>query len=103
MINTNWQTIDTAPKDGTPIFITHPDWAGAVKARWGKHPWWEVILDETGRSVIPHGWVYDWGVLTLGRDYDHQAGFLGAAEDIENGCMPTHWCWPPTTEEKNDG
>jgi len=95
MINTNWQTIDTAPKDGTPIFITHPNWDGAVKARWGKHPWAEAVLDEMGRSVIPHGWVYDWGIVALGR----VAGFLGAEYDIEKGLMPTHWCYPPTTEE----
>jgi hypothetical protein len=107
MINTNWQTIDTAPKDGTPIFITHPNWAGAIKAHWGKYPG-GLVEDSKGRETTMYGWIFDNWTRFQGL-CPHENGFLGFDDDIENeevfeeGGMPTHWCWPPTTEEKNDG
>lgn len=75
------QTIQTAPKDGTKIFIWHPLWDCAPIA------WWEFNQDANC-----WGWEYD-DSLYLG-GYDE--GWLGYDDDP----MPTHW-WPvPQTESE---
>lgn len=56
-----WQTIETAPKDGTRIIALHADFSGVVIIRWGihdEHPqggWLEQ--DWTGAFQTWAGWI----------------------------------------------
>lgn len=95
-----WQTIDSAPKYGIPIFITNPKWSGAIKAHWGEYPGGQVE-DSEGNAVEMWGWVFDDFTRILGAFWDEN-GFLGWQSDIDDGYMPTHWCYPPTEEKADD-
>lgn len=35
----SWQTIDTAPRDGTLIQLRHPDWPHNLNGRWDGVEW----------------------------------------------------------------
>lgn len=94
MISMYWQPIETAPKNGVPIFITNPKWAGAIKAHWGEYPGGHVE-DSEGNAVKMWGWVFDDFTRILGAFWEEN-GFLGCQSDIDDGYMPTHWCYPPT-------
>ena len=87
MFSMHWQPIETAPKNGVTIFITNLKWSSAIKAHWGKYP---------GARVEMWGWVLD--------DFNRIQGasFLGWQSDIDDGNMPTHWCYPPTEEKADD-
>lgn len=52
---TDWQPIETAPKNGTPILIGHPKWLGVVFAYWGKYPG-EAVADSNGNDVEMEEW-----------------------------------------------
>jgi hypothetical protein len=71
-----WQPIETAPKDGTHLLIFKHGWKFAPVARW---------TNGCGEDE-PCGWIFD-EFLSLGCD----SGFVGWNEDIEDGNMPTHW------------
>ncbi len=77
---TNWQPIETAPKDGTWIAIWNPKYEFIPIARW---------VDEQSDEGIFFGW---------GLRDEHSSpactvdnGFIGWDEDVEGGHMPTHW------------
>ena len=77
-----WQSIETAPKDGTWIVIGKPNWRVFPKAKWawvdgdeGQFPGW-LFEDDVSGCLVPN--------------VDGE-GFLGWQEDIEDGNMPTHW------------
>lgn len=72
-----WQPIETAPKDGTKIFIFRDGWDYAPVACWDL-----VDADEDAFGA----WTFD-DRLSLGVG----EGVLGWNEDIEDGSMPTHW------------
>lgn len=95
MTNTHWQPIETAPKNGVPIFITNLKWAGAMKAHWGEYPGGQVE-DSEGNAVTMWGWVLDDFNRIMG------ASFLGWKSDIDHGNMPTHWCYPLFEEKADD-
>lgn len=76
----SWPPIDTAPKDGTEILIWRAGWACAYVAKWHR-----------GCEDEPDGWLLD--PLAAGPGEDET--FLGYAEDIHSGCMPTHWAPKP--------
>jgi len=73
-----WRDIESAPKDGTWIFIYRDNWHGAIKAKWGE-------ID--GVDELFTGWVFQDEFLCIGC----AEGCLGYNEDIEDGYMPTHW------------
>lgn len=75
-----WAEIDTAPRDGTEILIWRKSWPAAYVAKWHR-----------GNEDEPDGWLLD--PLAAGPGEDE--AFLGYAEDIHNGCMPTHWAPKP--------
>lgn len=80
----NWQPIETAPKDGTKIFIFRQDWEFAPIAKWVMHD----ADDEHGQEVMFGGWGMDEFVSIPGAC---EEGFIGWNEDIEDGHMPTLW------------
>jgi hypothetical protein len=83
---TSWQAIDTAPKDGTKIFIWRKEWNCAPVA-------WRDVID--GKDGVFGAWAFD-DTLCFGVS----DGILGWQEDIDDGCMPTHWM--PIPESPND-
>lgn len=74
MINTHWQPIGTAPKDGTKILIFKHGWIAAYLCRWAEDAYHGV-----------EGW---W--------------FANMQLSNRDGLMPTHWCYPPTEEKADD-
>jgi hypothetical protein len=81
----SWQPIETAPKDGTEIFIFRHNWLEAPVAQW---------IENHAEDGSFFGWGFDeW--------YTHgvEDGFLGWNEDIEDDCMPTHWMPIPNLPE----
>jgi hypothetical protein len=80
-----WQTIDTAPRDGTPILVVLPDGptpqsgVGWVTALFGRH-----VMIAAWTSRMP-GEAPGW--LTFAAATAILSGKRGAEDDIE----PTHW------------
>jgi hypothetical protein len=96
-----WHPIESAPKDGTEILITHPNWKGATYAQWGEYPG-GTVEDSNGDETRMYGWVF--GEYTRFEGFwTEEEGFLGWDTDIEDDRMPTHWAplpFPkPTTED----
>ena len=92
---TPWSPIDDpdnpAPRDGTWIVIGKAGWDVFPKAKWGS-------TDAVDGVIM--GWVFadhDTPCLVPNTSGD---GFLGWAEDIEDGNMPTHWT--PLPPEASD-
>lgn len=83
-----WQPIETAPKDGTEIFVLREDWGTAPLAHWGEYPG-GMVLNSKGQDVDMDGWLLDESFSA-----GHEDGFLGWDDDP----MPTHWmpCLSPT-------
>lgn len=77
-----WQPIETAPKDGTPIVLGKANWLVFPKARW-------LMCDGDEASFF--AWVFDDEYSPCLVPNEDGGNILGWAEDIENGCMPTHW------------
>ncbi len=75
---TKWQTIDSAPKDGTWIIIARSEWKIFPKARWE---------DVDGDDNSFKAWVFADAYTTLGVD----DGMLGWQDDYDSDVMPTHW------------
>lgn len=99
-----WRTIDSAPKNGTPILIWNKKWDMALLARWEMHPDAEnssgKVQDYYGRLVNIKGWVHKY--IPWPQCPGKETYFLGWPEDKEEGNMPTHWCYPPTEEKTDD-
>ena len=76
-----WPTIDTAPRDGTPVVLYHADWDVAHIARW------DVVEgpDENGEGGFSLWHLMDETGGAMGD------GFLWPDEDH----MPTHWIRRP--------
>lgn len=59
---TDWQPIETAPKDGTCVLVWPPTFAGVVScARWNEdrfakkpHPYWSRV-DDLGKVYLSRG------------------------------------------------
>ena len=85
---TDWQTIDSAKKDGTKIFIT---WPGAECAPLVS---WQCL---EGGNEDGTGWAFMWAVeddsLLIGQELEGWIGFDGDPE-------PTHWILPPPENSK---
>lgn len=83
----DWMPIESAPRDGTEILLYHPKWDNYPIAAWCEHPW-NPVEDDDGTRFRIHGWL-------LGEHYCApgcvEEGFLGWPDDIEAGCIPTHW------------
>ena len=77
-----WRDIESAPRDGTWIFIYKDSWHGAIKAKWSD-------VDDVDGSV--KAWVFQDEFLCVGV----AEGCLGYNEDIEDGNMPSHWTPTP--------
>ena len=84
-----WQLIETAPKDGTEIFIFHAGWPWAPVAKWTDYPG-NPVLDDNNEECCMDGWLFDeW--FTPG----NEDGWLGWSDDE----MPTHWSHLPEPPE----
>jgi len=84
-----WQPIETAPKDGTEIFIFHAGWPWAPVAKWVEYPG-NPVLDDNNEECCMYGWLFDeW--FTPG----NEDGWLGWSDDE----MPTHWSHLPEPPE----
>jgi len=81
-----WQKIETAPRDGTDIFIYRDGWDHAPIARWGEYPG-NPVEDGNDELVYMYGWVTKNDCFCMG----HEDGFLGWDDDP----MPTHWIPAP--------
>lgn len=67
----NWQTIESAPRDGTYILVSNPEAGGAWVAKWGPiavsgysfdDPWRSMMLNHRhlpfpGRAQHPTHWM----------------------------------------------
>lgn len=83
-----WQPIDTAPRDGTPIFIWRHGWECAPIAWWGRYP--EIVQDAEGNDTTMYGWILE-KYFRFCPGFEE--GFLGWDDDP----MPTRWM--PLPEE----
>jgi hypothetical protein len=81
---TEWKPIETAPKDGTEIFIWREGWHCAPVAKW-----------EYNVDADAYGWTIDEEVY-LGQCDE---GWLGYVDDDP---MPTHWM-PLPAPPKGEG
>lgn len=79
--------IEKAPKDGTMVVIAHERWSCYPLAKWMDVP--GTFPNAEGEEVKLSGWVFD-DQLILGEE----PGFLGWQNDIDEGNMPTHFCYP---------
>ena len=80
-----WQPIDTAPKDGTKIVIWCAKYDHCPIAYWG-----EQDADD--------GYFFGWHLAGLHSPCGScEDDFIGWIEDIEDGFMPTHWTTLPQT------
>jgi hypothetical protein len=61
----------------------------------------DILIDFVGKAVEMWGWVFDDFTRILGAFWEEN-GFLGWQSDIDDGNMPTHWCYPPTEEKVDD-
>jgi len=89
-----WQPIETAPKDGTEIFIYRYGWPWAPVAKWVEYPG-NPVLDENEQDTWMYGWLFnEW--FTPG----NEDGWLGWSDDE----MPTYWMPlpEPPQQEKDD-
>jgi hypothetical protein len=77
-----WRPIETAPKDGTPVFIWCRGWDSAPIASWGEYPA-NPVMGSNEESVWMEGWLIEDCHFYGG----HEEGFLGWNDDP----MPTHW------------
>ena len=84
-----WQPIETAPKDGTEIFIYRYGWPWAPVAKWTDYPG-NPVLDENEQDTWMCGWLFDESFTPGNED-----GFLGWSDDE----MPTHWSHLPEPPE----
>lgn len=75
---TQWQPIETAPKDGTKIVIWNKRYDFCPIANWYK----AKSDDDTD------GWELESWKSPCCSCAD---GFIGWKEDIEDGFMPSHW------------
>ena len=96
-----WQPIETAPKDGTKVFIWREGWDQAPVAQWRDYPGNPVVGSDESESADcwMHGWLFhEWFTPGI------EDGWLGWNEDIDEGCMPTHWMpLPEPPKGQNDG
>ncbi len=79
MIEVSWQSIETAPKDGTAVMVYKSGWGVAVLAKWAECP--------DGNF---NGWLAEDDGKFPGSLSD---GFIGYEEEAD--IMPTHWIAPP--------
>ena len=88
-----WQPIETAPKDGTEIFIFRVGWPWAPVAKWVEYPG-NPVLDDNNEECCMYGWLFDeW--FTPG----NEDGWLGWSDDE----MPTYWMpLPEPPQQKKD-
>ena len=78
---TQWRDIETAPKDGTEVFIFHKGWEQSPVAKWGDYPG-NPVVNQRNEDCDMEGWIFhEW--FTPG----NEDGFLGWDDDE----MPTHW------------
>lgn len=83
-----WMPIETAPKDGTRIFLWKGSWLSAPVGWWGDDGDWDGCL----------GWCLADEFLSYGQCAE---AFIGYKEDIDDGCMPTHWMPLPTPPKES--
>lgn len=78
-----FQTISTAPKDGSEILLWKSGWGEAPRAKW-------IMRDGEDKDDRPTSFG-GWSLANDWNSYGCEDGFLGWNEDIEDGNMPTHW------------
>lgn len=85
---TDWQPIETAPKDGTKIVIWNTLYSFCPIACWSC----------VGEGDDDNGYLYGWFLESETTPVPTcMGGFIGYNEDIEDGFMPTHWLHLPAT------
>jgi hypothetical protein len=78
--------IESAPKDGTEVFIYNERYPCMIKAKF------RYIEDDV---QFHSAWEFDGDIIRIGEE----EGILGWAEDVEAGLMPTHYMPIPSKEE----
>lgn len=76
-----WQPIETAPRDGAEVVLFRHGWDFCPVAVWMEYPG-NPVEGEEGGDVWMEGWGFELDV-NLG----HEEGWLGWNDDK----MPTHW------------
>jgi hypothetical protein len=94
-----WRPIETAPKDGTSIFIYRTGWTQAVLAKWDEYPGNPVLGENEAGNEIEgnmYGWLIEDELFCAG----NEDGFLGWSDDQ----MPSHWMpnLPTPPAKEND-
>ncbi len=79
-----WQPIETAPRDGTKIAIWSPKYDHIPIAHWGE----QDGEDEDCNITVFFGWHLEGDRSPCCSCED---SFIGLTDDIDEGFMPTHW------------
>lgn len=87
VLNTGWQTMDSAPKDGTQIIVIGKGWSGAQVVKWkkeGNQGFWFSHYTTTENFITKEQKIETWQIAAV--------------------CQPTHWMSlpPPPTGEHHE-
>ncbi len=91
-----WRSIESAPRDGTKIFIWWPGCVAAPLASWEFYSWAGDCMENPDDPEAP---VYAWAVDDWAVSTEHGDGWLYLDEDPE----PTLWIPAPAGQDVQNG